>query len=70
MDLSGTLRREDFVGETWILDTDTGERFQLVGEIPGALAGKRVKVSGHRSSAGFGFAMVGEVIEVRSIRAA
>lgn len=68
--LVGTLRREQFVDETWILDADDGQSYQLVGEIPSGLIGRKVRVQGERADAGFGFAMAGEVIAVRAIRPA
>ncbi len=70
MELRGTLRREFFGGEVWVLDAEDGARYQLVGRIPRELADRRVTVAGRPSPEGMGFSMVGEVIAVSRIERA
>ncbi len=67
MKLTGTLRRQFFGGEVWVLEADGGASWQLKGPVPRKLEGQRVTVSGRKAEAGFGFAMVGEVIEVDGV---
>lgn len=69
MTVTGVLKREQMVDAVWVLKTDDGD-YQLTGTVPAALEGKRVRVTGSESSAGFGFSMVGTVLKVRSIQAA
>ena len=67
MTLKGTLRRQFFGGEVWVLEADGGASWQLRGKVPRELDGQRVEVSGKKAAAGFSFAMVGEVLEVERI---
>lgn len=70
MKLTGELTREFFGGDVWVLRTDDGQSFQLTGEIPEDLLDRRVDVEADRSEQAFGFAMVGEILEVRLIKPA
>lgn len=67
--LTGHLQRVDLGAGGWALRTDDGTVHTLQGEIPGALAGRRVEVQG-RARAAMGFLMQGgPVFEVDSVRA-
>lgn len=66
--LRGRLVRADIGTGAWVLDGDDGTRWQLQGDIPRRLSGKRVVVDGKRADT-FGFAMTGPVLEVRRIEA-
>ncbi len=66
---TGTLKREFFGGEIWVLRTGAGQAYQLQGKIPPALENKQVKVKGSASDAAFGIAMVGPILDVESIQA-
>lgn len=70
MNLKGTLQRQFFGGEVWVLDAEDGARYQLVGRIPEELAGKKVKVKGKPSPNNMGFSMVGDVLDVSRIEKA
>ncbi len=70
MKLTGTLTREFFGGEVWVLRTDDGGQYQLTGQVPDKLDGQRVKVKAEPSPQSFGFSMVGEILEVQTIRSA
>lgn len=67
---TGVLRRVDLGSGGWALDTGSGSRVLLTGDVPAALAGRSVVVEGAPAGA-FGFLMTGDpTVEVRSIRAA
>ena len=69
MTVTGTLKREFFGGPVWVLTADDGASYQLKGKVPEALEGRRVQVSASKAEQGFGFSMVGEVLDVRSVKA-
>jgi len=64
---SGRLVRHDLGAGGWMLEGDDGRRYQLVGEVPEKMAGRRVRVEGRQTGV-FGFAMAGDSIEVDAIR--
>jgi len=66
----GTLKREFFGGEIWVLRTKAGQAYQLQGKIPAVLEDQQVKVQGSASHAAFGIAMVGPIIDVEQIEPA
>lgn len=66
MKKKGKLVRADLGAGGWMLETDDGETYQLDGDIPASLAGKRVEVKGKKSG-GFGFVMGGPTLQVESI---
>lgn len=66
---TGTLKREFFGGEIWVLRSAAGQAYQLQGKIPAELEDKQVKVKGSASDAAFGIAMVGQILDVESISA-
>lgn len=67
-DFTGTLQRSDLGMGGYVLLDDQGDRWQLDGDVPADLVGRRVRVSGHVGS-GFGFVMAGPVLEVSKVRA-
>ncbi len=67
MTLTGTLRRQFFGGEVWVLEPDDGPAVQLEGRIPAGLEGQRVKVEGGPAADDMGFGLMGPVIRVRRI---
>jgi hypothetical protein len=54
----GTLRRVDLGAGAWRLEGERGQ-WLLDGDVPSALEGRRVRVTGRLTSA-FGFAMTGD----------
>ena len=66
----GTLKREFFGGEIWVLRTKGGQAYQLQGKIPAELEDSQVKVQGSASDAAFGIAMVGPILDVQRIERA
>ncbi|MED5369939.1 MAG: DUF5818 domain-containing protein [Myxococcota bacterium] len=69
MTLQGTLSREFFGGEVWVLRTQDGQAYQLQGQVPPKLEGKQVEVIGEASDAAFGVAMVGPILDIKRLRA-
>ena len=70
MELKGTLERQFFGGEIWVLNAEGGGVYQLKGKIPGKLDGKRVKVSGAPAATDVSFSMAGEIFDVKRIEKA
>lgn len=70
MNLVGTLERQFFGGPVWVLKAEDGAQYQLQGSIPDRLDGEKVQVRGQPSAQGFGFSMVGDVIDVERIKKA
>ncbi|MDP2306435.1 MAG: hypothetical protein Q8P18_10455 [Pseudomonadota bacterium] len=66
--LAGRLERRDLEGGVWILHTHKGE-VTLYGDVPHTLAGHHVEVEGDTDE-GFGFAMTGPAVTVRTVRKA
>ena len=65
----GILQRLDFGSGGWKLICPNGDQYELVGNIPSDLEGKKVKVIGSQEES-FGFLMSGlPQINVRSISA-
>lgn len=64
----GVLVREDLGAGAWILKADDGTRWQILGDVPAALSGRRVAVEGEPEAA-FGFAISAPALRARTIRA-
>lgn len=66
----GMLKSEDLGPGVWVLETSSGERIALVGEVPSSLAGRRVRVTGNAMEGGMGIGMTGgPMVEVSRIEA-
>ena len=67
--MKGKLVRADLGGGGWVLEADDGKRYQLAGNVPKELDGRRVEVRG-KSVESFGFLMTGDpTLEVERITA-
>ena len=67
--MKGKLVRADMGGGGWVLEADDGKRYQLAGDVPKELAGRRVEVRG-KTAESFGFLMTGDpTLEVERITA-
>ena len=65
--MKGKLVRADLGAGGWILEADDGKRYQLAGEVPKELAGRRVEVRG-KSIESYGFVMTDDpTLEVEKI---
>lgn len=70
MTYSGTLKRVDLGTGAWILETRSGEKITLFGDVPAALEGRSVEVSGNEITDGASFVMAGDkMVEVSKVRA-
>jgi hypothetical protein len=69
MKLKGTIRRSDLEGGLWTLETDGGDRYQLVGSVDGARDGMRAEVEGKVDKDAMGFGMVGPQFSVQKLTA-
>jgi hypothetical protein len=67
--VKGKLVRADLGGGAWVLEADDGKRYQLAGNVPKELAGRRVDVRG-KAVESFGFLISGDpTLEVEKITA-
>lgn len=66
VNLEGHLEQDAFGGPVLILRTADGS-YQLQGDVPAKLLGRRVRVKGTEAAEQFGFAMVGPVIDVTAV---
>ncbi len=67
--LTGTVKRSDLAGGHWILETSSGETYQLTGEIAGLRDGMQAEVSGKVQRDAMGIAMTGPHFAVKKLRA-
>lgn len=69
MKLKGTIRRTDLEGGHWVLHTDGGEQYQLVGKVDGCKDGMKAEVEGNVDKQAMGFGMVGPHFSVQKLTA-
>ena len=69
MKLKGTIRRNDLEGGHWVLETDKGETYQLVGDVGDVKDGMQAEVEGQVDKGGMGIGMTGPHFSVKSIKA-
>lgn len=69
MKLKGTIRRSGLEGGLWMLETEKGESYQLLGKLDGAKDGIRVEVEGTVDKAAMGIGMVGPQLQVQKLTA-
>lgn len=69
MKLKGTIRRNDLAGGHWVIETDGGETYQLVGAVDGAKDGLKAEVEGKVDKGAMGIGMTGPHFTVQSIKA-
>jgi hypothetical protein len=69
MKLKGTIRRNDLEGGHWVLETDKGETYQLVGSIDGCKDGMKAEVEGNVDKGAMGIGMTGPHFTVQAIKA-
>ena len=68
MKLRGRLTKQFFGGDVWVLQADDGAQYQLNGQVPAKLEGQQVEVDAKPAKQGFGFSMVGDVLDVQKIK--
>src|SRR5215510_10897820 len=64
MKLKGTIRRSDLEGGLWLLETEGGDRYQLVGKVEAARDGMRAEVEGKVDKNAMGFGMAGPLHQI------
>ena len=69
MKLKGTIRRSALEGGLWTLETDGGDRYQLVGAVDGVKDGMKAEVEGSVDRNAMGIGMVGPQLAVTAVRA-
>lgn len=69
MKLKGTIRRSDLEGGHWVLETDGGDTYQLVGKVDGCKDGLKAEVDGKVQKDMMGIGMTGPHFSVDAIRA-
>ena len=69
MKLRGTIRRNDLEGGHWTIETDKGERYQLVGELGACKDGIEAEVEGKVEKNMMGIGMTGPSFTVEKIKA-
>jgi len=61
-ELAGRVRREEFGPGAWILETPSGERYALAGDLSGLSEGQEVRVEGRVRDDLLGGAMTGAAV--------
>ncbi len=69
MKLKGTISRTDLEGGHWLLNTEDGDQYQLVGSLDDCKDGLRVEVEGKVDKGAMGFGMVGPHFNVTKLKA-
>jgi hypothetical protein len=69
MKLKGTINRTDLEGGHWLLKTEDGDQYQLVGALDGCKDGLRVEIEGKVDKQAMGFGMVGPHFSVTKLKA-
>ena len=69
MKVKGTIRRSDLEGGHWVLETDSGEHYQLTGSLGGAKDGQAVEIEGKVEKDAMGIGMTGPQLHVQKLTA-
>ncbi len=69
MKLKGTITRNDLEGGHWTIETDKGDRYQLVGELDACTHGMQAEVEGKVEKGMMGIGMTGPSFTVAKIKA-
>ncbi len=73
MKLKGTIRRNDLEGGHWVIETDGGDNYQLVGSLDavkdGIKDGMKAEVEGKIDKGAMGIGMTGPLFAVDKITA-
>jgi hypothetical protein len=68
MKLKGTIRRNDLEGGHWVLETDKGETYQLVGAVGDCQDGMKAEVEGQVDKGAMGIGMTGPHFAVKLLK--
>lgn len=69
MKLRGTIRKNDLEGGHWTIETDKGDRYQLVGELAACKDGMKAEVEGNVEKDMMGIGMTGPSFTVAKLKA-
>ena len=69
MKLKGTIRRSDLEGGHWVLETESGEQYQLTGSVADLKDGMRAEVEGKVDKGAMGIGMTGPHFTVQKLTA-
>lgn len=69
MKIKGTIRRSDLEGGHWVLETASGDRYQLTGALGGCKDGMVAEVEGQVDKTAMGIGMTGPQFSVQKITA-
>jgi hypothetical protein len=65
--IDGTVKRSDIEGGHWILETESGDRYQLHGETKGLSDGMKARVEGKVEKDMMGIGMTGPSFTVTKV---
>lgn len=68
--IHGQLKRAPLGPGAWVLATDDGQQWHLVGDVPPEHEGRRVRAEGTPEEGVMGFAMAGPVLRVHRLQPA
>ncbi len=69
MKVTGTIRRSDLEGGVWVLETKSGERYQLVGDVATFQDGLAADVTGDVDRNMMSIGMMGPSLKVTKVEA-
>ena len=69
MKLTGTIKRNDLSGGHWVIETDKGETYQLVGSIDACRDGMKAEIEGKVDKQAMGIGMTGPHFSVQKLTA-
>jgi len=69
MKIKGTIRRNDLEGGHWVVQTDGGDQYQLVGSLDGIQDGMKAELEGSVDKQAMGIGMTGPHFTVKKITA-
>jgi hypothetical protein len=69
MKIKGTIRHSDLEGGQWVLETESGERYQLTGTLGDCQDGLVAEVEGKVDKNAMGIGMMGPQLAVQKITA-
>ncbi|MBA3820300.1 MAG: hypothetical protein H0X17_15515 [Deltaproteobacteria bacterium] len=69
MKLKGTIRRSDLEGGHWVLETDDGDTYQLVGPLDSCTDGMKAEIEGKVDKGMMGIGMTGPSLSVEKVKA-
>jgi hypothetical protein len=69
MKVTGTIRRSDLEGGVWVLETKSGERYQLVGDVATFRDGLDADVTGDVDRNMMSIGMMGPSLKVTKVEA-